>query len=425
MKELGVDATNFTCIGNNTYSHVPEKEADIIERHCKLQKDMFGIDVDEINKKLPRIFWNPKLHKNPYKARYIAGATNCSTKQLSRLVTKALQELLKNFKRYCKGIYRKRGVNCDWGINSTKQFLEKLQNKDNIFSVQVHDFSTLYTNLELAEVKKALKGMIELIFNLDSNKFINISLFKNTAFFARKKYNGFYTFDKNTLIEAVNFILDNAFVIFGDFILKQNWGIPMGGNCSSEIANCTLGWFEFLFMQSLLKKKDRVGLTKLLSNISRYVDDLITFNYTHFDTLYPKIYPRELLMERSGTNDKQVNYLDLTIQLDNAGSFTTNVYSKQNDFNFDIIKFTHPSSNIPLVIGHNVFYGQILRYADLCSQKEFFVAAVKNLYSLLIERGYQKLALLKKFRRALGRNPSIWVKYECLDSSDLESLIFV
>ena len=115
----------------------------------------------------------------------------------------------------------------------------------------------------------------------------------------------------------------------------------------------------------------------------------------------------------------------LTIQLDNTGSFTTNVYSKQNDFNFDIIKFTHPSSNIPLVIGHNVFYGQILRYADLCSQKEFFVAAVKNLYSLLIERGYQKLALLKKFRRALGRNPSIWVKYECLDSSDLESLIFV
>ena len=67
--------------------------------------------------------------------------------------------------------------------------------------------------------------MIELIFNLDSNKFINISLFKNTAFFARKKYNGFYTFDKNTLIEAVNFILDNAFVIFGDFILKQNWGV--------------------------------------------------------------------------------------------------------------------------------------------------------------------------------------------------------
>ena len=47
----------------------------IIERHCKTMESDFGLLVNEQNRVLPRIFWNPKLHKTPYKARFIAGAT--------------------------------------------------------------------------------------------------------------------------------------------------------------------------------------------------------------------------------------------------------------------------------------------------------------------------------------------------------------
>jgi hypothetical protein len=31
---------------------------------------------------LPSLFWIPKLHKNPYRERYIADSFNCGTKEL-------------------------------------------------------------------------------------------------------------------------------------------------------------------------------------------------------------------------------------------------------------------------------------------------------------------------------------------------------
>ena len=39
---------------------------------------------------LPLLHWIPKLHKDPYKQRFIAGSSNCSTKALSKLLTSVL-----------------------------------------------------------------------------------------------------------------------------------------------------------------------------------------------------------------------------------------------------------------------------------------------------------------------------------------------
>jgi hypothetical protein len=39
---------------------------------------------------LPYLYWIPKLHKTPYKERYIAGSSTCSTKELSIHLTKIL-----------------------------------------------------------------------------------------------------------------------------------------------------------------------------------------------------------------------------------------------------------------------------------------------------------------------------------------------
>jgi hypothetical protein len=39
---------------------------------------------------LPYFYWVPKLHKNPYKHRYIAGSSKFATKPLSLLLTNIL-----------------------------------------------------------------------------------------------------------------------------------------------------------------------------------------------------------------------------------------------------------------------------------------------------------------------------------------------
>jgi hypothetical protein len=39
--------------------------------------------INEEYDDLPALYWIPKLHKNPYRERYIVGSSTCSTKNLS------------------------------------------------------------------------------------------------------------------------------------------------------------------------------------------------------------------------------------------------------------------------------------------------------------------------------------------------------
>ena len=50
----------------------------------------FGLFVDEDNSKLPTFYWLPKLHKGPYKSRFIANSSACTTTELSILLNSCL-----------------------------------------------------------------------------------------------------------------------------------------------------------------------------------------------------------------------------------------------------------------------------------------------------------------------------------------------
>ena len=50
-----------------------------------------GIPLKPEHADVPNIYWTPKLHKNPYEARFIAGSRKCTTKSLSVLLTQALK----------------------------------------------------------------------------------------------------------------------------------------------------------------------------------------------------------------------------------------------------------------------------------------------------------------------------------------------
>ena len=50
----------------------------------------FGLFVDEDHSKLPTLYWLPKLHKRPYKSRFIANSGACTTTELSILLTSFL-----------------------------------------------------------------------------------------------------------------------------------------------------------------------------------------------------------------------------------------------------------------------------------------------------------------------------------------------
>ena len=47
----------------------------------------FELFVDEDQSKLPTLYWLPKLHKRPYKSRFIAISSAFTTTELSILLT--------------------------------------------------------------------------------------------------------------------------------------------------------------------------------------------------------------------------------------------------------------------------------------------------------------------------------------------------
>jgi hypothetical protein len=60
---------------------------------------------------LPYLYWIPKLHKNPYKGRYIAGSSKCSTKPLFLLLTNILSAVKEKLQTYCATTHARSGVN--------------------------------------------------------------------------------------------------------------------------------------------------------------------------------------------------------------------------------------------------------------------------------------------------------------------------
>ena len=408
LDELGFDEDSLQSIGNETYRPCTEGEDFYVERISQYLEDSFNIKVEEENKRLARFFWNPKLHKNPYKARFIAGARFCATKPLNILVNSSLKLLKNKFHKYCDTIHNNSGINPFWSIDSSEKFLDKLRNCE-VHNLQVYDFTTLYTKLELNEVEKMINEVIELIYS-ERNKYICIAKYDSSkCFFSKKLYNNHYCFDKEKLKEAVNFVIRNTYVIFGKKVFIQNKGIPMGGNSSSPIAELTVGKKEFNYIKKLMQEK-KFNLAKILSNNCRYVDDLITVNYLYFHNLIREIYPPSLEMERSGENNKDVNYLDINIKIEDEGP-NISTYNKTDDFNFNVVSLTTPQSNIPNEVGYNVFYSQILRYGNICSNLNNFLIPLRKTFRILLGRGYKYKKLINCIKKCFRKYDTIFRKF--------------
>ena len=67
----------------------------------------FGLFIDEDHSKLAMLYWLPKLHKRPYKSRFIANSSACTTIELSIPLTSCLTAIKNNVIKYCKQFTKK------------------------------------------------------------------------------------------------------------------------------------------------------------------------------------------------------------------------------------------------------------------------------------------------------------------------------
>lgn len=75
LKKLSFNST----LCNPTYTHSSLSRQKILQNHQQLLA-IFNIPNKQNDFDLPYLYWIPKLHKDPYKHRYIAVSTKCFTK---------------------------------------------------------------------------------------------------------------------------------------------------------------------------------------------------------------------------------------------------------------------------------------------------------------------------------------------------------
>ena len=115
------------------------------------------MSIKEKQNRLPTLYWLPKLHKRPYKARFIANSSSCTTTVLSKLLTSCLTAVKKHWIRYYETVYERNGINYFRSIKNSNDVLNKFKSKNFQASIlSTYDFSTLYTTLPHRLIKDKL-----------------------------------------------------------------------------------------------------------------------------------------------------------------------------------------------------------------------------------------------------------------------------
>ena len=111
---------------NSTSTYVPAlltKDKLLLRHIDTLTKS--NIKIDKLD--LPTFYWLPKLHKNPYKSRFISSSSHCSTTILSKHITSAHTAVKDHVIKYSETAFSNNNVNYFWSIKNSSEVIEKLR----------------------------------------------------------------------------------------------------------------------------------------------------------------------------------------------------------------------------------------------------------------------------------------------------------
>ena len=151
--------------GTRAYLETDTDEVSVVNAHLNDLPVKFSVCGNEGQDKLPTMYWLPKLHKRPCKARFIANSSSFTTTELSKLLTSCLTAIKSHVIRYCETVYETSNKNWFWSIKNSGEVLSKLRwGGFRATSLSTYDFSTLYTTLPHNLIKEKLLDLIELTF---------------------------------------------------------------------------------------------------------------------------------------------------------------------------------------------------------------------------------------------------------------------
>jgi hypothetical protein len=179
------------------------------------------------------------------------------------------------------------------------------------------------------------------------------------SYFVKNQSGSTKRFSETDIINMLELLIDNIFVIFGGRVFQQTVVIPMGTNCAPLLADLFLFSYEADLIQGLLQKNEK-KLARSFNFTFRYIGDILSLNNYMFGDF--------IEVEIKDTTDTvtSASYLDLHFEVDSEGRLRTKLYDKRHDCNFPIVNFPFICSNIPAAPVYGVYISQLIRHSRAC-----------------------------------------------------------
>ena len=412
--ELGVSLTNGTLqvSGNAVYEAVDQNVEQVVDVHNSSFRKYQGVIVEE-NRRLPRFFAIPKMHKNPYKFRFIAGARLSSLKVASMLLHRLLQFFKNHFMSYTAVIRQRAHIETCWTVKGCREIhsLYAKLSGTNINSITTADFSTMFTAFEHDIIVQNVNSLISLCFKNSGKSKVAISSQK--IWYTEKVCTGkqVLILDKYDCYDLVHKIVDNTFVVFTEMVFRQNKGVPMGGNASPMLADLSLAMIEYSYLSKNKREAQELSYTR------RYIDDVLCINGQRFQEIANKIYPKSLALELTSNNNRAA-FLDTFVQVGTNKKLQVAVYNKTDDFNFEVKRYTTIRSCISKNVGYNVFYGEIVRFSRITNSLEKLAERVSKLLKDFTGNGFEQAVLYKKLVKFINAQGCSLRKFSIFTDKD-------
>lgn len=217
-----------------------------------------------------------------------------------------------------------------------------------------------------------------------------------------KQENKALSLTKNQFKDIMSLSLDYNYVTYKNELFYQHRGIEMGNAASVSVANITVfneinnifqGVNEIIFMKRFLDDILMIVENEKITDMDDWLKNLLKHRYLKFT------YEHDC---------HSINFLDVTISLDDHNNLCTTVFSKPMSRHL----YLHANSNHPIHLKNSLFYSQGLRIIRICSNVDNCKHNLLCLYDKFKERGYNVNTLNYTLEKlfTIDRNVALYPK---------------
>ena len=113
LREVGVFGDE-----SDTYTLSHKGKYNIINNNLQFSEKL-GFRTIEANKALPIMYWMPKMHYTPSRARFIVASAQCSTKPISNVTSKLYKKIFQQIESFHRKSYFYKNYNRFWVVCRT------------------------------------------------------------------------------------------------------------------------------------------------------------------------------------------------------------------------------------------------------------------------------------------------------------------